>query len=65
VTCVGRVAQHIDLTTLELTTLGFIFLMLATSFVWRHKPSGVTQPLFLDTSADVFDIRSKASLIAT
>ena len=62
VTCIGRLVQHIGLTTLELTTLGFILLMLATSFCWRHKPSGVTQPFFLETSTNVFDIRSKVSL---
>ena len=34
---VGRAFQHLEITILELSTIGFIVCSLGTSFFWRHK----------------------------
>ncbi|KAG8525571.1 uncharacterized protein KY384_009215 [Bacidia gigantensis] len=49
ITAIGRVASGLSITTLELTTLAFIFAMLATSCFWRHKPQDVTTGIVLKT----------------
>jgi len=35
---IGRAFQHLEVTILELATIGFIVCTLGTSFFWRHKP---------------------------
>jgi hypothetical protein len=37
----GRVAQHLALSTIELATLAFIFCTVNTFYFWRHKPLDV------------------------
>ncbi|KAI9699083.1 MAG: hypothetical protein M1836_003272 [Candelina mexicana] len=39
VNSLGRVIQHLAVTTFEITTLAFIFCSLGTFFCWAHKPS--------------------------
>jgi hypothetical protein len=36
VQCIGRAFQHLPISTLELTTLTFIFCTLCTYFFWHH-----------------------------
>src|SRR5256885_8314531 len=61
VNCIGRLIQRMELTTLELTTLAFIFSMLATSVCWRHKPSDVGYPIVLKTETTIAEILKKVS----
>jgi hypothetical protein len=49
----GRIAQGLCVTTLELTTLGFIFLMICCSICWWRKPMGVTRPVIIFVNADL------------
>jgi hypothetical protein len=49
------------LTTLELTTLAFIYSMLATSICWRHKPLDVSYPITLETDITIAEILMKVS----
>ncbi|KAK2754576.1 hypothetical protein FQN54_006977 [Arachnomyces sp. PD_36] len=60
ITSVARVIQHLEITTLELTTLSFIFCMLVTSYCWRHKPGDVERPIILKTNTSIADILIKA-----
>jgi hypothetical protein len=60
ITSVARVVQNIGLTTLELTTLGFIFCMLVTSYCWRHKPCDILRPIILQTDTKIADILLQA-----
>lgn len=53
--------QRMALTTLELTTLAFIFMMLATSVCWRHKPLDVSYPIVLETEITIAEIVKKVS----
>ena len=54
--CIGRAAQHLALTTLELTTLGFIVCTIGTFFFWAHKPSDVDLPIVLETESTIAEI---------
>jgi len=58
--CLGRVTQHLAITTFELTTLGFIICTLGTCFFWAHKPMDVTIPIVLIPNAKMADILKAA-----
>lgn len=45
--CLGRAAQHLPISTFELSTLAFIFCTLPTFFWWRHKPLDVATTIFV------------------
>jgi hypothetical protein len=51
--CLGRRAQHLAITTLELTTLGFILCTLGTYYLWFHKPMDVGVPVVLGPNATI------------
>lgn len=61
VNCIGRLAQHLELTTLELTTAGFVCFTFATSFCWWYKPSDVGMPIILNTCVTIQDILKEVS----
>lgn len=58
--CLGRSLQDLSLTTLELSTLAFIFCTVNTFFFWRHKPLDVVTPIVLPCSTSIEDIVAKA-----
>lgn len=60
VQCFGRAAQRLALTTLELSTLSFIFCTVNTLYFWTHKPLDVEEPIALDCPALLRDILAKA-----
>lgn len=62
--CVGRAAQRLTVTTMELSALAIVVCSIMTSLCWLHKPSNVRTPirLRLDTSLD--EILRKAGDIA-
>jgi len=43
--CIARASQGLAITTLELTTLGFILCTLGTSYFWFHKPMDVQKAI--------------------
>lgn len=45
VSSLARCVQQLGLTTLELTTLSFIFCTVQTLFFWSHKPLDVEEPI--------------------
>lgn len=47
--CLARAGQHIAVTTLELTTVGFVFCTMGTFLCWAHKPADVQVPITLYT----------------
>lgn len=59
INCIGRGAQHLSLTTLELTTISFTIIFLVTSFCWQHKPKDVSRAIILRTDASVDMIRER------
>jgi hypothetical protein len=60
VNCFSRLAQHLAITTMELTTLGFILCTLGTYFFWAQKPMDVGSPIFLQPTATLREILIKA-----
>lgn len=53
---IGRAISGLHITTLELTTLAFIFLMVLSSFVWWHKPMDVSHPIFVRCHVSLSEI---------
>ena len=53
---VGRLAQHLQVTTLELTTLAFILCTIGTSICWAQKPSEIGRGIVLKCDYQIEDI---------
>ncbi|TKX25337.1 hypothetical protein C1H76_2570 [Elsinoe australis] len=45
--CIGRFAQKLAITALELNALGIVVCSLMTSFAWLHKPADVRTPIYI------------------
>ncbi|CAI6340611.1 unnamed protein product [Periconia digitata] len=52
----GRIAQDLFVTTMELTTLSFVFLMTCCSICWWHKPMDIPRPFIVPVYADLSGI---------
>jgi len=59
---IGRVAQGLPITTLELTTLAYLPGMAALSFLWWHKPYDVTKATLLELKGNENGGRESASM---
>lgn len=55
--CLGRVVQGLSLTTIELSTLAFVFCSMPTFWCWSKKPLDVVTPIILVLDKPVEDIR--------
>ena len=53
---IGRAIQHLPVTTLELTTLSFVFCNLAMYFQWANKPLDVESPTVIHIEATIEQI---------
>ena len=53
---VGRAAQRLPVTTLELFTAAIVVCSAATYIAWWNKPSDVQRPLILDTDVSVAEL---------
>jgi hypothetical protein len=62
---IGRVIQHLAITTLELTTLGFIICTLGTYFFWAHKPMDILTSIALVPNKTVAEILERAGIRST
>jgi hypothetical protein len=60
VQCIGRAAQHLAVTTLELSTLAFIFCAINTLYFWTHKPLDVAKPISLECKTALSEILKEA-----
>lgn len=60
INCIARVCQRLAITTLELTTIGFIFTTVAVSICWFHKPADIETRRFIDIDATVAEIHTRA-----
>ena len=56
----GRCAQHLALSTFELSTLAFIFCTINTFFFLRHKPLDVETPIALQSTRKLEEILTRA-----
>ena len=55
----GRVCEGLFLTTLELTTLGFVYLMTICSICWWKKPMDVSQPIVMELDCDLSYVQER------
>jgi hypothetical protein len=62
--CIGRAAQELTITTFELTTIAFIVCSLATSYFWLQKPMDVETPFTLTTDITILEIHKRAGDLA-
>lgn len=60
--CIGRWAQGLAVTTMELTTLGFALCTFATYYFWAHKPSDVETAIDLENNITIDELHAKAGL---
>ena len=52
----ARIVQHLAITILELSTIGFIFCTLGTYYFWFNKPVDVGKPFTLEVNATLREI---------
>lgn len=64
VNIIARAVNGFYITTLEITTIAFVFCSLCTYVVWREKPSGVTEPIHIIPNATMAAILIKAGPLA-
>lgn len=55
----GRVAQGLHLTSLELTTLSMVLIMLFSAAAWWRKPMGISHPITIHCSVQLSTIISE------
>jgi hypothetical protein len=60
---IARPIQGLSMTTLELTTISFVIMMFATSYLWIHKPSDVSMPVTLHCKSSIAHIRSEVRTV--
>ena len=58
--CVARAMQHLAVTILELTTLGFIVCTIGTYYFWFHKPTDIGEAIVLKPDATIQEILIEA-----
>ena len=56
VNCIARWAQDLALTTLELSTVSFIFCTFGTEMFWMQKPADVQTPIVIHCDIPISDI---------
>ncbi|KAL8939416.1 MAG: hypothetical protein Q9216_003360 [Gyalolechia sp. 2 TL-2023] len=55
-----RLTQHLHLTSLELTTLAFIFAMTLSSWFWKDKPQDINIPIILKSKTTIHEMLTDA-----
>ena len=56
VNVIGRWAQHLTVTTAELTTVSFVLCSIGTAICWWHKPADVTTAEVIESNISINDI---------
>ncbi|KAK2877848.1 hypothetical protein FQN49_001141 [Arthroderma sp. PD_2] len=64
-TVIVRAVQHLAITTLEVTTLGFIFCTLGTAVCWSQKPMDVESAIILESKFTMEEILINAGDVAS
>ena len=54
--CIGRAAQGLAITTLELNAVAIVVCSLMTSYAWLHKPADVQTPIHIHSSSTLAEI---------
>ena len=62
--CVGRAIQRLNISTLELLTITFIFCTMPSVILWNHKPLDIQTPIPIQTDTRIADILIEAGEVA-
>jgi hypothetical protein len=62
VSCIARGYHRLPVTTIELTTIGFIATAVATTIAWYHKPADVKTQHIIELNASVSELHANAGL---
>ncbi|KIX08317.1 uncharacterized protein Z518_02973 [Rhinocladiella mackenziei CBS 650.93] len=62
---IARPTQNLAVTTIEITTIGFIFCTLGINFCWRNKPMDVSTAIVLNTDHTIHHILQSAEDVAS
>ncbi|CAF9936356.1 hypothetical protein IMSHALPRED_010732 [Imshaugia aleurites] len=65
VCCISRLVQHLDVTVIELATVGFIICSMGTYFFWREKPMDVNRAIILRPNSTLEHILCEAGECAS
>lgn len=57
----SRLIQDLHVTALEVTTVAFVFAMMATSLAWYHKPMDITSSISIESKTSVRQILTAVS----
>ena len=58
--CLGRAAQRLTITTMELSAFAIVVCSIMTSLCWLHKPSDVRTPIKLRLDVNVAEVLRNA-----
>ncbi len=58
--CLGRIIQHLPMSTLELMTFSFVFCTFASYYQWSNKPLDVESPTIIEIEASTRQILIEA-----
>jgi hypothetical protein len=61
---IGRLIQHLPITTLELVTLSYVLCALATYIAWLHKPLDIEIPTLIPLNVEMKVILKDAGSVA-
>jgi len=65
VSCIARACQHLPVTTLELTTIGFIATTVGITIAWYQKPADVKTRQIIELNVSVAELHANAGLDGT
>lgn len=60
VSTLARIEQKLHITTLELTTLSFVFIMVVCSLAWWRKPMDISHPMILKCETELSKVIDEA-----
>ncbi|KAF8998876.1 hypothetical protein BDQ17DRAFT_1247170 [Cyathus striatus] len=55
--CIGRWAQGLPVSQLEVTTLAVVSCTIMTSIIWLNKPFDVQEPFYLDKTSEMKEVK--------
>ncbi|KAL9048986.1 MAG: hypothetical protein Q9206_005749 [Seirophora lacunosa] len=58
-----RASRHLHITSLEVTTLAFIFAMILASWFWKDKPQDINVPIILKSKVTISDVLTNAGVV--
>ncbi|PQE05785.1 Major facilitator superfamily domain general substrate transporter protein [Rutstroemia sp. NJR-2017a BVV2] len=65
ISCIARGVQRLAITTLELTTIGFIITTIGVSLLWLHKPTDIETRRVIELDVTIAEMYARAGVSHT